>query len=204
MTPRPEPCQGKHSNEEEQEIDQRRPQPNNQVVHLIAEQLDQLLPPAREPQIISITIPVQRIIGDQASSDPSSDPDSPSDNANRMSAKNTLFGYEMPFDVVSAGFAALVAAGGVAGYVKAGSVPSLIAGMTCGAILGFGAYQTSVDPNNYVLSLVASGGLAGLMGSRWYRSGKFMPAGLVTILSIGMVARFTVRAIYQMNQHQKR
>ena len=33
--------------------------------------------------------------------------------------KNYLFGYEMPFDVISASYAGLVALGGVMGYVKA-------------------------------------------------------------------------------------
>lgn len=59
-------------------------------------------------------------------------------------AKNTLFGLEMPFDVISAGYAALVATGGIIGYVKAGSIPSLAAGLTFGSILGVGAYMTSV------------------------------------------------------------
>lgn len=58
--------------------------------------------------------------------------------------KNSLFGYEMPFDAPSAAYAALVAAGGIIGYVKAGSIPSLAAGLTFGSILGIGAYLTSV------------------------------------------------------------
>lgn len=58
--------------------------------------------------------------------------------------KNTLFGYTMPFDVISATYAALVATGGIIGYVKAGSIPSLAAGITFGGILGIGTYLTSV------------------------------------------------------------
>lgn len=51
-----------------------------------------------------------------------------------------LFGTTMPFDVYSATYAILVAAGGVLGYVKAKSVPSLAAGLTFGVILGTGSY----------------------------------------------------------------
>lgn len=50
----------------------------------------------------------------------------------------TLFG--MPFDVYSATYAILVAAGGILGYAKAKSVPSLAAGLTFGALIGAGSY----------------------------------------------------------------
>ena len=103
----------------------------------------------------------------------------------------------MPFDVISAGFAALVATGGVIGYAKAGSIPSLAAGLTFGGILGVGAYLTSVDPNNYYLTAGTSAVLGSFMGYRFYNSGKFMPAGLICLLSIGMVARYSIQAITQ-------
>lgn len=51
-----------------------------------------------------------------------------------------LFGARMPFDVYSATYAILVAAGGVLGYVKAQSIPSLAAGLTFGVIIGTGSY----------------------------------------------------------------
>lgn len=34
-----------------------------------------------------------------------------------------------------------------------GSLPSLAAGVVCGSLMGFGAYQTTQDPNNVYLSL---------------------------------------------------
>lgn len=46
----------------------------------------------------------------------------------------------MPFDVFSATYAIMVAAGGILGYVKAKSVPSLTAGVAFGAIIGAGSY----------------------------------------------------------------
>ncbi|XP_076319101.1 transmembrane protein 14C-like [Tachypleus tridentatus] len=101
----------------------------------------------------------------------------------------------MGVDYVSLGYAAAVAVGGIIGYVKAGSVPSLAAGLAFGGLMGYGVYQTSQDPNNYLLSLVTSGVLGGVMGARYYRSGKFMPAGLITVLSFAMVLRFTARAL---------
>ena len=116
---------------------------------------------------------------------------------------NTFFGIDMPFDVVSAGYATLVAAGGLIGYLKAGSIPSLVAGLGFGSVLGVGAYMTSVDPENYYLTLGTSAVLGSFMGYRFVNSGKFMPAGLITLLSIGMIARFSVRAFTQMKQHQK-
>lgn len=59
----------------------------------------------------------------------------------------------MPVDLFSAFFATSVAAGGLVGYLKAGSKPSLIAGLLFGGLLGVGTYMTSVDRNNYYLTL---------------------------------------------------
>ncbi|XP_075227592.1 transmembrane protein 14C [Lycorma delicatula] len=101
----------------------------------------------------------------------------------------------MTVDYISFAYAASVAAGGILGYVKAGSMPSLGAGLFFGGLLGFGAYQTSVNPNNYYLLLGTSAALGGLMGVRFYNSGKFMPAGLITILSVLMVGRLSARAL---------
>jgi len=116
---------------------------------------------------------------------------------------NTFFGLEMPFDVLSAGYAALVAAGGLIGYLKAGSIPSLVAGLSFGSVLGVGAYMTSVNPENYYLSFGTSAVLGSFMGYRFINSGKFMPSGLITLLSIGMVARYSVRAFTQIKSHNK-
>ncbi|XP_042321532.1 transmembrane protein 14C-like isoform X2 [Sceloporus undulatus] len=85
----------------------------------------------------------------------------------------------MGVDWIGFGYAALVASGGMIGYAKAGSVPSLAAGLLFGSLAGLGAYQLSQDPKNIWLSLIASGTLAGVMGARFYSSGKIMPAGLI-------------------------
>lgn len=95
----------------------------------------------------------------------------------------------MSVDWVGYGYAALVASGGVMGYVKAGSVPSLAAGLLFGGLAGVGAYQVSNDPTNIWVSLAASGALTGVMGKRFYSSRKFMPAGLVAGASLLMMAK---------------
>nr|CAD7430143.1 unnamed protein product [Timema monikensis] len=83
----------------------------------------------------------------------------------------------MTVDIVSFAYAASVAAGGIIGYVKAGSIPSLGAGLLFGSLLGFGAYQTTQNPNNYYLLLGTSSILGGIMGA-----------------SIAMVIRLAARA----------
>ncbi|KAM6900767.1 transmembrane protein 14C isoform 1-T2 [Xenentodon cancila] len=98
----------------------------------------------------------------------------------------------MSVDWVGYGYATLVASGGVIGYVKAGSVPSLAAGLLFGGVAGFGAYQISNDPNNVWVSLATSGALTGVMGKRFYGSRKFMPAGLMAGASLLMVAKLSL------------
>jgi len=93
-------------------------------------------------------------------------------------------------DILSFAYAATLAAGGILGYVKAGSVPSLGMGLAMGSIMAVGAYQTSVDPKNIMLSLVTSVVMTNVMGYRFVNSGKFMPAGLVAGLSLAMALRF--------------
>ncbi|XP_053688292.1 transmembrane protein 14 homolog [Sabethes cyaneus] len=95
----------------------------------------------------------------------------------------------MPVDILGYAYAATVAAGGIMGYVKASSVPSLAAGVTFGIILGYGAYLTSQQPPRPLLQIGTSLVLAGMMGSRWARSGKFVPPGIVCVISCAMLAR---------------
>ncbi|KAL8182517.1 UNVERIFIED_CONTAM: Transmembrane protein 14C [Gekko kuhli] len=99
----------------------------------------------------------------------------------------------MSVDWIGYGYAALVASGGVIGYAKAGSVPSLAAGLLFGGLAGLGTYQQSQDPKNIWLSLIASGTLTGVMGMRFYNSRKFMPAGLIAGASLLMVGRLAVQ-----------
>ncbi|XP_049292014.1 transmembrane protein 14 homolog [Anopheles funestus] len=95
----------------------------------------------------------------------------------------------MPVDILGFAYAATVAAGGIVGYAKAGSVPSLAAGLTFGALLGYGAMLSSNEPPRPLLQIGTALVLAGMMGSRWARSGKFMPPGLICVISCAMLAR---------------
>merc|ERR1711997_1007357 len=111
------------------------------------------------------------------------------ENCKRKKYKNLL----KMADLVAYAYAAAVTAGGVMGYVKKGSIVSGMMGLAFGSLAGYGAYQTSKDPSNYYLSLGVSTVLTGVMGSRALNSGKFMPAGMVAILSLGMMARHGIR-----------
>ncbi|XP_020865548.1 transmembrane protein 14C [Phascolarctos cinereus] len=101
----------------------------------------------------------------------------------------------MSLDWIGFGYAALVASGGIIGYAKAGSVPSLAAGLLFGGLAGLGAYQLSQDPKNIWVSLAAAGTLSGIMGMRFYNSGKFMPAGLIAGASLLMVGRLGLKML---------
>lgn len=102
----------------------------------------------------------------------------------------------MPVDLFGYGYAAAVALGGVAGYVKAGSVMSLGAGLLFGGVLAEGARQVSADPSSCHLSLATSSFLAALMGYRFINSGKVMPAGMVAALSLVFAVRYGSRLVY--------
>lgn len=101
----------------------------------------------------------------------------------------------MTVDLVTYVYAATVGVGGLVGYFKAGSVPSLGAGLLFGSLLGYGAYQMSANPANYYLTLGTSTVLGGIMGMRFLNSGKFMPPGLIAVMSLAMVARLGARAV---------
>ncbi|XP_062335470.1 transmembrane protein 14C [Osmerus eperlanus] len=106
----------------------------------------------------------------------------------------------MSVDWVGYSYAALVASGGVIGYVKAGSATSLVAGLGFGGLAGFGAYQISEEPKNVWVSLATSGALAGVMGKRFYGSRKFMPAGLMAGASLLMLGKLGVGMLQKPQQ----
>src|SRR5258706_16206999 len=85
-------------------------------------------------------------------------------------------------------YGALVLVGGVMGYVKAKSLPSLISGLAFGLALlvcGLGLWQGAKMSAVVALGLAAA--LLAMMGVRFAKSKKFMPAGLIESLSLIVV-----------------
>jgi uncharacterized membrane protein (UPF0136 family) len=77
----------------------------------------------------------------------------------------------------------LLIVGGLMGYVKARSVPSLVAGLVCGFIALFLGYRYTwhfAPHAALILALV----LIFLMGRRYLRTRKPMPALLIVVLSV--------------------
>ncbi|TKS79575.1 Transmembrane protein 14C [Collichthys lucidus] len=101
----------------------------------------------------------------------------------------------MSVDWVGFSYAALVSAGGIMGYLKAGSSTSLVAGLLFGLLAAVGAYLASQNPKNVWLSLGnagTSGTLAVVMGLRFLNSWKFMPAGLMTLASVLVLMKILI------------
>jgi uncharacterized membrane protein (UPF0136 family) len=82
-------------------------------------------------------------------------------------------------------FGALTILGGIIGYVSKGSVPSIIAGSVAGVFLLIGAFLL---PNHIVaglaIELLVSLLLAGQFVPKFIQTGKAMPAGMMSILSV--------------------
>ncbi|KQJ85023.1 protein FATTY ACID EXPORT 7 [Brachypodium distachyon] len=88
-------------------------------------------------------------------------------------------------------YAALVGAGGVMGYMKSGSQKSLAAGGISALVLYFVHTQLPVRPVfASSIGLGISAALLTVMGSRFKKSGKIFPAGVVSLLSFVMVGGY--------------
>jgi len=87
-------------------------------------------------------------------------------------------------------FGLLTIAGGIMGYVKAGSVASIIAGAITGVLLLIAAFLL---PEHRVAGLAAALIVSILLAAQFLpkllRTGKVMPAGVMSVLSvIGIIA----------------
>lgn len=82
-------------------------------------------------------------------------------------------------------FGILTIAGGIIGFVKAGSVPSIVAGAILGILLLVSAFllpdhQLAGLAGGLIISLL----VAGQFIPKFIRTGKAMPAGMMSILSV--------------------
>lgn len=82
-------------------------------------------------------------------------------------------------------FGALTIVGGIIGYVKAGSVPSIIAGAITGLLLIIAAFLL---PEHRAVGLATAFFVSLLLAAQFVpkliRTGKMMPAGMMSILSV--------------------
>ncbi|KAK2989390.1 hypothetical protein RJ640_023455 [Escallonia rubra] len=89
------------------------------------------------------------------------------------------------------GYAVLVGAGGVMGYLKSGSQKSLMAGGLSALLLYLVYTQLPARPVfASSLGLGLSAALLGVMGSRFKNSGKVFPAGVVSVVSLVMTGGY--------------
>jgi uncharacterized membrane protein (UPF0136 family) len=92
-------------------------------------------------------------------------------------------------------FGMLTIAGGVLGFVKAKSRPSLIAGTLSGLSLMVAGYLVGTRGTlGLALGLIVSLSLAGRFIGAYKKTGKLMPAGLMSVLAVAGVV-FTVVAL---------
>lgn len=103
---------------------------------------------------------------------------------------------------ISIPYGIIVSIGGLIGYLKKGSQMSLLMGLLFGglsAALGYSAYQkyfeNTSDKTEILAGLVISAVLSIVMCLRWSKSGKFMPAGLVGVLSVMMSLFYIYRLL---------
>ncbi|KIH90384.1 hypothetical protein SPBR_00316 [Sporothrix brasiliensis 5110] len=94
---------------------------------------------------------------------------------------------ETSLDVQSYVLAALTATGGVIGFARTGSVPSVVAGVAVGVLYGLGGLrQQNRQPYGVELSLLASVVLGGASIPRAIRLRKPVPVMLSLIAAYGL------------------
>ena len=82
-------------------------------------------------------------------------------------------------------FGLLTIAGGIVGYIKAGSTASIVAGAITGVLLLVAAFLL---PEHHVAglatALIISLLLAAQFAPKFLRTGRVMPAGMMSVLSV--------------------
>ncbi|CAF9910652.1 hypothetical protein IMSHALPRED_009274 [Imshaugia aleurites] len=89
--------------------------------------------------------------------------------------------------------ALLTAGGGLTGYIRTGSIPSVAAGMTVGALYGLGGLRIrNRQPYGVEMALLASLVLAGSSVPRAIKTQKALPIGLSVVAAFGLYRFGTV------------
>ncbi|KAF6230052.1 hypothetical protein HO133_004391 [Letharia lupina] len=89
--------------------------------------------------------------------------------------------------------ALLTAGGGLTGYIRTGSIPSVAAGMTVGALYGLGGLRMrNRQPYGVEMALLASLVLAGSSVPRAMKTQKALPIGLSVVAAFGLYRFGTV------------
>jgi uncharacterized membrane protein (UPF0136 family) len=90
-------------------------------------------------------------------------------------------------DLVLYAYGVLLIFGGIMGYVKAASTPSLVAGVVCGLIAIFLGYRYTWHYAP-LAALILALFLIFIMGRRYLRTRKPMPALLIVVVSLVVAA----------------
>jgi uncharacterized membrane protein (UPF0136 family) len=92
------------------------------------------------------------------------------------------------FKIIHIVAGALTALGGLIGFLKAKSVPSLVAGGISGALLIVAGVMSAASPRNAaILGGIVSLLLLGRFLPAFLKSKAFMPSGMVSLLSIACI-----------------
>ncbi|TPX50591.1 hypothetical protein SeLEV6574_g00799 [Synchytrium endobioticum] len=88
-------------------------------------------------------------------------------------------------------YACLIWFGGIYAYIRAGSIPSLLMGLSFGFFLAISAIWVSQNPKRhfvpiFVLSLI----LCIVFAARFAKSAKIMPPGFLSLVSLGFTIRY--------------
>ncbi|KAK1981436.1 transmembrane protein 14C [Colletotrichum cereale] len=99
-------------------------------------------------------------------------------------ANNDTYAQSSDLSVPSFVLGALTATGGIIGYARTRSVPSIVAGISVGLLYGLGGYRIqNSEPYGVELSLLASAVLGGSSIPRALRLRKPVPI-LLSVLSL--------------------
>lgn len=92
------------------------------------------------------------------------------------------------FDATIIGYSLLLILGGVIGYLAAGSVMSLLMSAISAILLMSSLFIIRLSPiAGYRVTFVLLSVLTLFFAYRWYLTNKFMPSGLITLLSLGVL-----------------